>query len=126
MIQDDKLPLKIKFLKYFKDLPVQNLAAGYIGRSDDTITRWKNEDAGFAGEIEKLKAQWAMKRAKKVKSNEWLLERVIRGHFTPTQNLNLNNLKQTLDKLEDDQYAEVGSKANEQVVADKPPLQDQN
>jgi len=116
MIQDDKLPLKIKFLEYFKDLPVQALAGASIGRNEDTISRWKLEDTDFAEQVENLKAQWAMKKAKKVRSNEWLLERVIRGHFTPTQNVNLGNLKETLDKLEDNQYGNLGQEAAKQVV----------
>ena len=41
MIKDDKLPLKEKFLEYYKDLPVQKLAAGYVGRDEDTIILWK-------------------------------------------------------------------------------------
>ena len=41
MIQDDRLLLKEKFLEYYKDLPLQKLAAESIGRSEDTITDWK-------------------------------------------------------------------------------------
>lgn len=62
---DDKLvPLKASFLEYFRDVPIQKLAAAYIGRDEDTILRWKKEDADFADQISKAKAEWARKNVK--------------------------------------------------------------
>lgn len=81
MIKDDKLPLKEKFLEYYKDLPIQKLAAGYAGRDEDTIIRWKKEDEDFTYQIELAKSEWAKSKAKRVKSEEWLLERVMNDHF---------------------------------------------
>ena len=81
MIKDDKLPLKEKFLEYYKDLPVQKLAAGYVGRDEDTIILCKKEDSDFSYQVELAKSEWAKSKAKRVKSEEWLLERVMNDHF---------------------------------------------
>lgn len=79
--------LKEKFLAYFKELPLQNLACAYIGRDDDTISRWKKDDAEFAEQVDNAKAEWAMKNVKRVRSKEWLLERVMRDNFSQRQEL---------------------------------------
>lgn len=79
--------LKAKFLEYFKELPLQNLACAYIGRSDETITSWKKTDLEFLEQVENAKAEWAMKNVKRVRSKEWLLERVMRDNFSPRQEL---------------------------------------
>lgn len=73
--------LKLKFLEYYRDLPLQNLAADSIGRDDDTISRWKAKDSEFAEQIRIAKADWAKKNVKGVRSKEWLLERVMRDNF---------------------------------------------
>ena len=85
MINDEKLPLKIKFLEYYKDLPVQKLAAESVGRNEDSILRWKKEDTDFADQMLNARAEWAMKLSKGIRSKEWLLERVIKDHFSPRQ-----------------------------------------
>lgn len=79
--------LKLKFLEYYKQLPIQKLAAASIGRDEDTVMRWKNEDTVFADQVEDAKAQWALARSKKVKSEEWLLERVMKDHFAQRSEL---------------------------------------
>lgn len=81
MIKDDKLPLKLRFLEYYKDLPIQKLAAGYVGRDEDTIILWKKEDSDFSYQVELAKSEWAKAKAKRVMSQEWLLERVMNDHF---------------------------------------------
>ena|SRR3989344_6427176 len=82
MARDDKITLlKKEFLKYFRELPVQKLAGAYIGKDEDTVSRWKKEDADFADQIGMAKANWAMIKTKKIKSEEWLLERVMKDHF---------------------------------------------
>src|SRR3990167_4693786 len=73
--------LKDKFLEYFRNLPVLKLAAGWIGRTDDTITNWKKDDTWFSEQIDIAKSEWAQKTAKQVRSKEWLLERVLHDHF---------------------------------------------
>jgi hypothetical protein len=72
---------KEKFLEYFKQLPVQKLAANYIGVDEDTISLWKKADSEFSDQIDQAKADWAMRKSKGVKSNEWLLERIMKDHF---------------------------------------------
>jgi len=81
MIVDDRLALKEKFLEYYKALPIQKLAAGFIARNEDTIILWKREDKDFSDLIDKAKSDWAKEKAGKVKSNEWLLERVMKDQF---------------------------------------------
>jgi hypothetical protein len=87
MIADDRLKLKEKFLLYYRDLPIQKLACNHVGRSEDTIIRWKAEDEDFANQIDDAKAAWAMARSKRVKSQEWLLERVMKDHFAQRSEL---------------------------------------
>lgn len=73
--------LKLKFLEYFREVPVQKLAAAYIGRDETRIVSWKNHDTNFANQIEEAKANWARDKVKGVKSEEWLLERLMKDHF---------------------------------------------
>lgn len=87
MIQDDKLPMKEKYLEYYRELPIQKLAAGKIGRDEDTILRWKKEDTDFADQEQKAKSEWALLKTKQVKSKEWLLERVMKDHFSQRNEL---------------------------------------
>lgn len=82
MIKDDRLPLKEKFLEYYRELPNQGLAADSIGRSEDTISLWKKEDSEFSDEVSKAKADWAKSKVRRIKNEEWLLERVLRDQFS--------------------------------------------
>lgn len=41
----------------------------------------------FLEQVENAKAEWAMKNVKRVRSKEWLLERVMRDNFSPRQEL---------------------------------------
>lgn len=99
----DNKQLKEKFLEYYRQLPIQKLAGASIGKDETTICRWKNEDADFANQIENAKAEWALEKVKKVRSNEWILERVIRDHFASENerelNQRLDELEKRLDKL---------------------------
>jgi hypothetical protein len=72
---------KEKFLEYYRQLPIQKLAADFIGVSENTITNWKKEDIEFCDQINSAKSQWALDNSKRVKSKEWLLERVMNEHF---------------------------------------------
>lgn len=88
MARKDKTALlKKRFLEYFCELPVQKLAGAYIGKDEDTISRWKKEDADFADQIGRAKADWAMTKTKKIKSEEWLLERIMKDHFASRNEL---------------------------------------
>lgn len=72
---------KERFLKYFRELPIQKLAGEYIGMSEDTISDWKKADSDFAYQIMLAKAEWAKEKSKGVRSKEWLLERIMKDHF---------------------------------------------
>jgi hypothetical protein len=85
--EDKNKALKERFLQYFRDLPVQKLAGEYIGKSEDAIIDWKKADPDFANQIMLAKAEWAMAKSKGVKSKEWLLERLMKDHFAPRQEL---------------------------------------
>ena len=75
------LKLKADFLTYFRQLPIQKLAAGFIGKSEDAITDWKNKDKQFSDQIASAKSAWALDNVGMVKSKEWLLERIMNEHF---------------------------------------------
>ena len=81
MIKDDKLPLKKKYLKYYSELPNQGLAADSIGRNEDTIILWKKQDSEFSDLCAKAKSDWALSKSKRIRNEEWLLERVMNDHF---------------------------------------------
>lgn len=73
---------KAKFLEYYRNLPIQKLAASSIGKDEDTIIHWKHADADFADQTEVARAEWALAKSGQVKSVEWLLERVMKDHFS--------------------------------------------
>lgn len=75
--------LKVKFLEYYRDLPIIRLASGYVGRDEDSIMRWRKQDKVFAEQMALARSEWALRKSKKVKSEEWLLERVMKDHFAP-------------------------------------------
>ncbi len=77
----DVSQLKSKFLEYYAKLPIQKLAAKYIGKDEDTITNWKKKDKKFSDELGRAKSEWALAEVGKVKKAEWLLERILREEF---------------------------------------------
>lgn len=90
MIDDARLPKKKLFLEYFSQLPIQELGANFIGVAENTITNWKKEDQDFCDCIDRAKSQWAMDNAKRVRSKEWLLERVMSNHFKERKQVEVN------------------------------------
>ncbi len=72
---------KEKFLEYFRQLPIQALGAEFIGVDETTISRWKKDDSVFANQVASAKSAWALDNARRVRSKEWLLERVMSNHF---------------------------------------------
>ncbi len=115
MIEDERLPLKEKFLEYFRALPVQKLAAEFIGKSEDTITNWKHEDVEFSDQVAKAKSQWALDNSKKVRSKEWLLERIMKDHFSPRSELTGKEGESLHARLTDEQLDELISAKIRQV-----------
>lgn len=87
MIDDNRLVLKEKFLEYFREVPIQKYAGAWIGRSEDTIKRWKEEDSDFADQIEIEKANYLKKKLIRVQSPEWIIERLFKDHFSTRSEL---------------------------------------
>lgn len=99
--KDSKEKLKKAFLEYFKDTPIQKYAAYFIGRDEDTIGVWKKEDKGFSDQIDKLRAEYVQKKLGKVKSEEWVLERVFRTDFAQRQEITGEGGKELIVKVVD-------------------------
>lgn len=81
--------LKRLYLAYYEDVPVQKYAAQAIGRDEDTIIRWKNEDTVFAEAILKAKAKFIRKRVLATKA-EFALERIMGSVFSPPSQIKLS------------------------------------
>lgn len=80
--QKEIAELKVKFLEYFAEVPIQKYAAAYIGRGEDTIIEWKKADPNFSDQIERTKAEYLKKKLGRVRSNEWIIERLFKDHFS--------------------------------------------
>lgn len=121
--------LKIKFLEYYRELPIIKLAAASIGRTDDTLSLWRAQDSDFSEAIDTAKAEWAKEKVRGVRSKEWLLERILKEQFAPRQELTgaegKELIKQTLDRLETD-YDKLGQQAIGQMVEDNTSLQNKD
>lgn len=90
-MNDNQSELKAKYLEYYKQLPVQKLAAESINRDEDTIILWRKQDSDFADQVALAKSAWALDHSKKVRSKEWLLERVMKDHFAERKELTGEN-----------------------------------
>jgi hypothetical protein len=64
MIKDDRLALKKQFLEYYAEMPIKKYAGFSIGKSEDTIKRWEDEDADFADKINKAKSDYLLRKAR--------------------------------------------------------------
>ena len=92
--------LKTKFIEYYSNLPIQKLAAEYIGKCEDTITNWKKKDKRFSDRLLKARSEWVLKTSGKVKSAEWLLERIMKEYFEENVKVEFGlgeQVKQALD-----------------------------
>ncbi len=91
--------LKREYLEYYRELPVQKLAAASIGRSDDTIIAWRGADPEFSAQVQQARAAWALKKTKRV-DDTWLLERVLREEFSPRVDVVVSSgQEKTLEQL---------------------------
>lgn len=108
---------KDKFLEYFKQLPVQKLAAASIGVHENTIINWKNEDCDFCDQVEMAKAEWALKNVKQVRSREWLLERLLRDQFGQNNQVGMNLTQNNYFNLNDEQLDQLIQSKIRQVGA---------
>lgn len=78
--------LKVTYVKYYEDVPIQKYAAMAIGRDEDTIIRWRKEDKDFADAVQRAKAEWIRKKLLAVKA-EFALERLEREVFSHRVNV---------------------------------------
>ncbi|MCR4329500.1 MAG: hypothetical protein NUV65_03065 [Candidatus Roizmanbacteria bacterium] len=81
MKPDKNAKLKSDFIQYYSQLPVQKLACDFIGRTEETVIQWKKDDPEFLNQVTTAKSNWALNNSKKVRSKEWLMERVMNDHF---------------------------------------------
>jgi hypothetical protein len=79
--------LKIKFIEYFAEVPIQKYAAASIGRSEETIIEWKKADPNFSNQLESTKADYLKRQLGKVRSKEWIIERLFKDHFSARKEL---------------------------------------
>lgn len=97
------IALKNSYLRYFEVVPIQRLAAHWIGKDEDTILRWKKEDHIFAESIAKKKALFVKSNVMKVKNPEFLLERLVNEDFgdkeKAKENKTLDNFMTRISKL---------------------------
>ena len=94
--------LKAKFLEYYRQLPIQKYARQWIGRDDDTISKWKKLDPQFAEDIDSANSAWTLENAEKVKNKEFLLERIQHQEFMERKQEDhgvTDELSQALDRL---------------------------
>ncbi len=94
--------LKKEFLEYYSKLPIQRLAADRIGKDEDTITNWKKKDKRFSDVLGTAKSEWVLENVGKVKSAEWLLERVMNEYFGEKKEVDNNTnpeLEAALDRM---------------------------
>lgn len=89
--QENISTLKKSFLGYYRTVPVKRYAAAHVGRSEDAVRSWEREDSDFSAQINKLKSAYILKNIKKIKSPEWLLERLVRDTFSPKSDLAISD-----------------------------------
>lgn len=92
------LALKKEYVAYYEVVPIQKLAAHWIKKDEDTIIRWRKDDPIFADEIAKAKSVFVKANVIRVKSSEFLLERLVNEHFGDKDKAKENK---TLDKFMD-------------------------
>lgn len=100
MIDDKNLPLKQEFLACYRKLPILKLAAAYVGKSHDTVQRWREKDASFALLVVRARIDWAVEKSQKA-NPMWLLERIIGEEFADKpQDLSVNvRLEEALSRM---------------------------
>lgn len=84
--QEQIAQLKIKYLHYYKDLPVQKYAAMYVGRDEEAIINWRKADPNFANQVDQARAEWVKRKASKAKV-EFALERLEKSIFKESKEL---------------------------------------
>lgn len=80
MINDQRLPIKEKYLLYLEEVPKHKFACKAVKISEDTGKRWRDEDKDFADRCEEKISVWVRKTLKRTKP-EFRLERLLRDDF---------------------------------------------
>lgn len=101
---------KTKFLEYYRYLPIQKFAAEAIGKSEDTICDWKNNDKNFANHLGIAKSEWVLEKVGKVKSAEWLLERIMSNYFKEKVGINSNISGEIASKFSEEQINKIANR----------------
>ena len=101
---------KNKFLEYYRHLPIQKFAAEAIGKSEDTICDWKNNDKNFANHLGIAKSEWVLEKVGKVKSAEWLLERIMSNYFKEKVGINSNISGEIEGKFSNEQINKIADR----------------
>ncbi len=77
--------LKVEYLKYYRRLPLQKLAAARIGRSPDAVSVWMKADADFSTACRNARAEYLMDQADGAQTErggrQFLLKNIDREHF---------------------------------------------
>jgi hypothetical protein len=73
--------LKDEYIRYYSDVPTQRLAAGFIGRNEDTIINWRKSDPAFAERVARAESEWARSKVKYTRDTKFLLERILKRDF---------------------------------------------
>lgn len=76
---------KERAVKYYRNVPIYRYTAMHIGISEDTLGRWRDEDADFAERLRNAKSEWVQNLLPNVKP-EFALERLEREVFAPPTN----------------------------------------
>lgn len=79
---DEMSKQKQAYLAYYAECPIQRYAAAFIGKSEDTILRWRSEDSVFAEQVEAARALFVRKKLK-ASPPQWVLERLETQLFGP-------------------------------------------
>lgn len=73
MIEDKRLVLKEKVLIFLSEFPFYKWAAKSVGRDEDTLILWRNEDKDFSERCEIAKSE-AMKRLGRRATPDFMLK----------------------------------------------------
>lgn len=98
---DIKQKKKDAVVEYFTEVPIYRYAAMYVGIDEETLARWRKEDAVFEERLHREKARWVNSKVKKAKV-EFALERMEKEIFGQkiTAELNVNPIEVLLRKYD--------------------------
>lgn len=77
---EDIAQLKIDYVRYFEDVPVQKYAAKYVGRTSETIMEWKASDPDFLYRVNQAESKFIKKKLLQTQAS-FALERLFKDVF---------------------------------------------